>query len=108
MATSSPTHMSKRLLDIDGFGVANYHHFDNETGITTITSEADVTALLEFNKRQKNDANRRFGEFTKVASIDPVTWAILVKEGTAHDKKALKKFLNDYDYANFRTHPGVL
>jgi len=100
--------MSKRLLDIDGFGVANYHHFDNETGITTITSEADVTALLDFNRRQNNDANRRFGEFTKVASIDPVTWAILVKRGTAHDKKALKKFLNDYDYANFRTHPGVL
>lgn len=108
MATSSPTSMSKRLLDIDGFGVANYHHFDNETGLTTITSEADVSAILDFNRRQNNDANRRFGEFTKVASIDPVTWARLKNEGIADDPKALKKWLNDPDNVYFRTHPGTL
>lgn len=108
METSSPTSMSKRLLDIDGHGVANYHHFDNETGLTTITSEYDVSAILDFNRRQNNDANRRFGEFTKVASIDPVTWARLQKEGIAGDQKALKKWLNDSSNAYFRTHPGVV
>ena len=101
--------MTKRLLDFDPhLGVASYHHFDNETGLTTITSESDVSAILDFNKRQNNDANRRFGEFTKVASIDPVTWTRLKKEGIADDSKALKRWLNDPDNMYFRTHPGTL
>lgn len=101
--------MSKRLLSYDPLtGVSNFHYFDNETGLSTITSEASAAALLDFNRKQNNEASRRFGEMTKVASIDPVTWARLVKEGIAGDQKAMKRWLNDPDNAYFRTHPGVL
>lgn len=105
--------MNRRVIDTDGFGVENVHYFDNETGLSTIRSEVDAQWLLDFNRKQFNDANRRFGDLCKVASLDAVTTMKLhemgiMQKGQVVDQKAFYRWLNDPDNRYFRTHPGTL
>ena len=71
-------------------------------------TEYDATALVEQNRRERNDtAGQRFGEWRKIASI-PLNMAFdsvgqALKEG---DRRFVKGFLNDGDNAAFRTFEG--
>ena len=71
----------------------------------TIASSQDVTAILEANKRARNEIDRhqKHGEWSKVASIPMSIYYDLKAKGIADDPKQLAKWLNDSENRAFRT-----
>ena len=88
----------------------------NDKDEITIKQEQDVSALIEQNKKEYNNAetkwsNQLFGN--KVASIPFAAIDKLNKQGimkgfTVLDQKRFFAFLNDPDNLYFRTKPGQL
>lgn len=108
--------MSERLLDHDPLtGISQYIDTDEMTGVSTIRTEQDVTAIVELNKvhqRQFSHGSDTWGDGydhrTKVASIPLSIWMDLKKKGVANDPVAMKRWLNDPDNFAFRTRPGMV
>jgi hypothetical protein len=88
----------------------------NDKDEITIKQEQDVSALIEQNKKEYNNAetkwsNQLFGN--KVASIPFAAIDKLNKQGimkgfTVLDQKRFFSFLNDPENLYFRTKPGQL
>ena len=88
----------------------------NDKDEITIKQEQDVSALIEQNKKEYNNAetkwsNQLFGN--KVASIQFAAIDKLNKQGimkgfTVLDQKRFFAFLNDPENLYFRTKPGQL
>lgn len=84
-----------------------------------IVTQQDVSAIVEDNKRELNDAENHWrGTMHKVASIPLSVYYGLMERGYVdqagnvidHDEveKWLTKFLNDSDNRAFRTKPGSI
>ena len=71
----------------------------------TIATSQDVTAIVEANKRARNEMDRhqKHGEWSKVASIPLSVLYDLKARGIADDPKKMKAWLNDPDNRAFRT-----
>jgi len=105
--------MDKRLLSYDPLtGIKTYHYYDSLTDETTISLEQDVEAVLEENKRKKNDNElTKYGiknGFWHYASI-PVIWQykLLVEEGVdiyrSEHGERLSRLLENPDYSHLKT-----
>ncbi len=106
----------KRLLDVDPLtGTKTYHEYDHLTGQATISTESDVSPILEANNSLYNDSSFKQqgmkNSMLKIASI-PVDviakWKI--EEGIdvfnkAHTPRVMRK-LNSPDYRYLRTVSG--
>jgi hypothetical protein len=101
--------MSAKIVSVDQAmgATTKWHDVD---GDVVIENTLDVESLIEHNKAQFNqiDERARYGEFTKVASIDMLTWLDLKKKGILDDQVRLKRWLNDPDNRYYRTRPGTV
>lgn len=93
------------LMESRDDGVIDRFHTDG-----SITREQDVTALLERNRAERNEADRMIGfrrapTFRKVASIPVAVFDLAHKQGIElfHDPDAMRKFLNNPENRFFRT-----
>ena len=101
--------MTKRLINDDAFtGVKTFYDYDAGKDEAIISKEQDVSAIIEQNKREFNDAPERWGEWTKVGSIPISVYYELERQGITKDQEAMKKWLNDPDNRYFRTRPGTV
>ena len=88
----------------------------NDKDEITIQQEQDVTALIDQNKKEYNNAQTKWSDqlfVNKVASIPFTAIDKLNKQGimkgfTVLDQKRFFAFLNDPDNVYFRTKPGQL
>jgi len=88
----------------------------NDKDEITIQQEQDVTALIDQNKKEYNNAETKWSDQlfgNKVASIPFTAIDKLNKQGimkgfTVLDQKRFFAFLNDPDNVYFRTKPGQL
>jgi len=88
----------------------------NDKDEITIKQEQDVSALIEQNKKEYNNANSKWSDElfgNKVASIPFTAIDKLNKEGimkgfTVLDQKRFFAWLNDPENLFFRTKPGQL
>jgi hypothetical protein len=101
--------MAKMYLDHDlASGVSHWTDTDEETGITRYGYDQDVTSILDWNKREYNEAPTRWGEWSWVGSIPLALYWQWQQEGILDDQEELKKRLNDIDFRSLRTRPGTL
>lgn len=101
------------IVDRDGNVMTTYIH-DEASDLLVIKTSADVEANIEANKREYNDnANARFGDLKRVASIPVVVMEKWIAEDginymAPEHKDALRRKLNDPDNRFMRTMPGKL
>jgi len=97
----------KKLLDYDPqTGISHTFHYDETTDEARITSEQPVQSIVEVNKAQFNDSDKRFGNkqtFHKVASIPLSIYAELTRSGKINDQAYMKRWLNDPENRVFKT-----
>ena len=99
----------KRVIDYDPqTGISHVLYHDESDGVSRYVAEQAVDTLLDFNRKQANEAGKRFGEWAKVASIPLTIYNDLKAKGILDDAKAFKRWLNDPDNRYFRTHEGRL
>jgi hypothetical protein len=98
----------KRVLDTDPVtGISHLFYADSDSNYRVVV-EQDVTPILEANKRKLIDAPTRWGEWTHVASVDLATLMQWRREGKDRDQTFLRRWLNDSDHRDYRTHPGTI
>jgi hypothetical protein len=101
--------MTKRLINDDAFtGVKTFYEYDAGKDEAIISKEQDVSAIIEQNKREFNEAPERWGEWSKVGSIPISVYYELERQGITKDQERMKKWLNDPDNLYFRTRPGTV
>lgn len=102
--------MTKKIISDDSAttGIVTSFQYDADTDEAIISKEQDVSAIIEANKAEFNDAPDRWGEWTKVGSIPLSVYYELERKGILHDQKALASWLNDPDNRAFRTRPGTI
>jgi hypothetical protein len=104
--------MGKRLFAMNReTGVFHWIDYDELTDTVTVIEEADVTALLENNKRLYNDAPREWKEGAVHTSMSPVMRSKLMREGiirthTDNDPEPYRRWVNDSDNRAWRVRPG--
>lgn len=99
----------RKVIDHDpNTGISHVLYHDESDGVAHYVAEQSVDTLLDFNRRQANEANKRFGDWAKVASLPLTIFHDLRAKGILDDSKALKRWLNDPDNKYFRTHEGHL
>ena len=94
--------------------IANVQHDQSDDKIH-ISHSQDVTAILEANKRAREQAEgRRMGDMVRVATIPDVVAVEWMQEGinvmspNREDLARMKKKLNSPEYAYLRTGGGRL
>lgn len=102
--------MTKQIISDDSAttGIVTSFQYDADTDEAIISKEQDVSAIIEANKAEFNDAPDRWGEWTKVGSIPLSVYYELERKGILQDQKALAAWLNDPDNRAFRTRPGTI
>jgi hypothetical protein len=107
--------MTKRLFDHDPLtGITEWFEYDDSDDTFTISTDQDVTDLIEANKVNQNFFNKgdKWGDEingrTHVARLDLNTYMKLLKDGTLRDAKAFKRWLNDPDNRAFRARLGTV
>ena len=99
----------RKVIDHDPTtGISHVLYHDEADGVSHYVAEQATDYLLDFNRKQSNEAGRRFGEWAKVASLPMTVFMDLKKKGILDDSKAFKRWLNDPDNRFFRTHEGHL
>lgn len=105
----------RRLLDHDPLtGITTYHHFDYQTGMTTIETVQDMQPFIEQAKALQNDTeyskNGIKNEFWHAATIPINIQYQWLKEGIDVFNKdhwvKVKQKLNDPDWKYLRTSLG--
>ena len=102
-----------KILSNDAItGIRQIAQNDGEGGLV-ITTEQDIGAALEANKRAYNqvDEREKWGDMTHVAHIPLAVFQELNKKGICRgffivDQKAMKAWLNDPENRHFRVRPG--
>jgi len=76
--------------------------------ITTEYNDDVIKALMDQNQREANafSATGSHGDIVKVASIPTGLYYEWQRQGITQDKEAMRRRLNDSDYAKFRTTSG--
>jgi hypothetical protein len=102
--------MGKRVFGYDPLtGTTHAMDYDELTDTYTVIEEADVSALLENNRRLYNDAPARWGEGAVHTSLHPVMREKLKREGIIRadgDPELYRRWVNDPDNRKWRTRPG--
>lgn len=99
----------RKVIDHDpATGISHVLYHDESDGVSHYVAEQDTSTLLDWNRKQANEVGKRFGEFTKVASIPMPLYMDLKKKGILDDVKAFRRWLNDPDNRFFRTHEAHL
>lgn len=88
--------------------------YEESANKVTLTTQQDAQPILDRNAYERNNkvnanANGPFGR--KVASIPLVLWNQWVKETNGRiqfDREVQAKYLNNPDFAKFRTHNSVV
>jgi hypothetical protein len=96
-----------RLLDEDPvLGIKRFFHWNGD-GTFTIETRQDVGGIVEANKRQFNDAEKRFGkgDFHHVGRIPLSLTVDYFRDG---DESEIRKFLNLSDNSAWKTKPVKL
>lgn len=97
----------RKVIDTDPTtGISHVLYYDNDTDKASYVAEQDTSVLLDLNRKQANEQGKRYGEWTKVASLPMTLWVKLKQEGILDDAKAFKRWLNDPDNRYFKTHEG--
>ena len=97
----------RRMFAFDPLtGTCHYVDYNEADDSFTIVEEADVTQLLEWNKRLYNEAPERWNDGASAARLHATVRARLEREGILHDEKAYKRWLNDPDNRGWRIRPG--
>jgi hypothetical protein len=111
MAPSSTLIDHDTLVDFDPLTQIATHVDVDDNGIMTVASMQDVEDIVEANKVFYNSTDERapYKEtFTYMAQIPLNIWFELWRTGVAQDERALRKWLDDSDYSDFRTRPGKM
>jgi hypothetical protein len=116
--------MGKRLIDLDpDSGVATYHQYDHATRETTIESVQDAAPFLRVNQAHRNRDTGGGGRLNSISrqQIDDGWWHVAcIPIGVQYQwirdygvdifnrdhQDAVKRLLNDPDWAYLRTNPG--
>src|SRR5215510_558999 len=99
----------RMLISVDPLsGTREYVEYDASEDALHYTQEADVTALLEWNKRLYNEAPTGWGEGAVFTKMHPLMRLYLKQQGIVDpdDKKAFARWLNDSDNRGWRIRPG--
>lgn len=84
-------------------GIENRYHLSENGKFGIETIDHNISAKIEANKAQFLNTTNKFGEELRhVASIPPVVWMQLEKDGIAQDPNALRKWLDDSDNRVFK------
>lgn len=101
-----------RVLDVDpDTGAVELFHFDDATGEVTLETQYDLEEIVEHAKAQFNSIDERAnwkGDLHKVGYIPDYMWYEMrrIYPDKQDFKAAVKKFLNDSTFKDFRTRPG--
>ena len=99
----------RKVIDHDPTtGISHVLYHDEADGVSHYVAEQATDYLLDFNRKQANEAGKRFGNWAKVASLPMTVFMDMKKKGILDDSKAFKRWLNDPDNRFFRTHEGHL
>lgn len=83
--------------------------YEEHTDTITFRDVQDVDSILDDNRRELNfNHGKKFGNFTKIATIPNIIVNQLIKEGIWHDPVAFKKWLNKSEFSKFRTKEGQI
>ena len=100
----------RRIFAIDPLtGTYHYVVYNEADDSFTIVEEADVTQLLEWNKRLYNEAPERWKDGASAARLHAVVRAKLEREGIIRrdgDDTLYKRWLNDPSNRGWRIRPG--
>jgi hypothetical protein len=85
-------------------------HFDEMEDKVVLSTEQDVTQIIEENKALQNLVTSidRWGDMRRVAQVPLSLYLDLYKKGITRDAKTFSRWLNDPDNRFFRTSPGVI
>jgi hypothetical protein len=104
--------MSRQFLSRDPItGLTHYFHPSDDGNTFGIESVADVTEIIDDNKRILNGENakaRKWGEMDRIASIPLHIYMDLDAKGIINDEKKFKAWLNDPENRYFRTKGGIV
>lgn len=103
--------IAAKHTEFDPITMTKTVYTDEGDGDMLITTDTDVTAVIEANKARAAsiDERARYGELSMVASVPLSIWyKEVVMTGMDKDEPAVKRYLNDRDRRLFRTRPGVI
>ena len=90
-------------------------HWDDIDKKLIVESTQDIAPIMEANKIERNEfdvirnSDMKYKEsWNKVATIPNIVIDKLMRDGTWHDKKRMKLWLNDPDNKPYRTGGGWL
>ena len=100
---------SRRLLDRNPLlGITRYFHY-HDNGTFTIETVQDVGAIVEANKRQFNNAEKRFGNKQEFHHVGRIPLSLYYQYITTGDDSDIRKFLNNTgEHGAWRTKPVKL
>lgn len=97
-----------RLLDYDPIlKIKRYFHYQGD-GKFTIETVQDVGEIAEMNKRQFNDAEKRFGNKQEYHHVGRIPLSLYYRYIQTGDESDIKKFLNLSDNRAWKTKPVTL
>jgi hypothetical protein len=99
-----------RVLSSDpDTGIRELFYYDpdgDRSRIETVQEVDPILADCKAHMAETDERTRWKGEMHRVASIPLVLFYKLLREGIIHDKKAMKRWLNDPENRSFRIRPG--
>lgn len=105
--------MTKRLLDVNG-GVLTWFEKDPVTGAVTISYSQDCEAIIKSNKEMQAH-HHGYSKSRDLRHVANIPMGIILKwrmEGidffNPNHKDAIRRKLNDPDYAHLRTSTGII
>lgn len=100
----------KRLFSQDELtGITTWFTYDEDTDRVSLTSEQDVTEMLDTNVAAQNEVareNKKWGEFSIVATVPMSIYAEWLVSGKDKDPAYIRRWLNDRDNRRFRVRLG--
>lgn len=99
----------KRLLEVDERGIQRYYR--EQDGQMIVEKVQDVTAIIDDNKRRKNEVSGRMGDLVHVAEIPFVLLERWCQEDginymAQENRKALMRKIHERDNSFVKVHPG--
>ena len=96
---------SRRLLDVNPvLGIRRYFHY-HDNGKFTIETVQEVGGIVEANKRQFNNAEKRFGNKQEFHHVARIPLNLAMHYWLTQDDSQVRKFLNDMDNKAWKTKP---
>lgn len=90
-------------------GITEWFTYDEDTDRVFMTSEQDVTGIMDDNDREATaifQNSVKWGEWARVATIPMSIYAQWLIEKRDRDPEYIKRWINDRDNRKFRTRLG--